>query len=653
MTAPLDSDSNASAPAYAASSLTLGFDNVTVRRDKQVVINNASGIIHGGRVTAIVSCSGTPGDSFLLGALAGRGECAGGAIMMNGLPMDAPAYLHHAALIDEEFTALEELTVRESIEYAASMRVAASAFTVQEIIETLMLEGAADAVVRTCSLYVRRRVSLGRELLLNPRVLCFDQLLEGLRTHEAQEFMRLLRRIAVPASAASSPNHSLPLTSPLPRLSPPRNPAVASAEALQAPPAAAAAAPAMEESASSSRHSVAVELQRGRERIVLVAMSQPRWAILKFVDDVILLEREKCVFCGPLTELFAAIRVDPASAVVENAISSLYRLASGSESSLSDTFAHSGNAERVQRSVMLFFHSCASGREMLAGRPYSSPGAHVRLFCMFKYDLLQVRHNLYLGGPIFLLLVVLVVVLAAVYNSQEGQSGMQNRIGIIFFLVSSTFLYSILALDSQRREYSRFLRHRAHGYYGVCTYLTYAVLYCVLERIFFLSVLTFAGFCVSNVGEKWNYYRLIMELVLIIGVMSICSHFVVFFFCTVIWTRRVAIFVLFAVYTLNLLLAGIILNLTTLPKAFQFISNVSLIRLAYESSILSQFLGRDFGCGQTNETMCYTGPEYAAFLGFKESRMWVNVGILAGISALLIMGCLCAMLWHRPPRDRC
>ncbi|ESL07510.1 ABC transporter [Trypanosoma rangeli SC58] len=653
MTTPLESYSNCSANAYASSSLTLGFDNVTVRRDKRVVINNASGIIHGGRLTAIVSCSGMPSGSFLLGALAGREECASGTIMMNGIPMDAPAYLHHAVLIDDEFTALEELTVRESIEYAASMRVATSTFTVEEIIETLMLESVAEAVVRKCSLYVRRRVSLGRELLLNPRLLCFDQLLEGLRTQESQEFMRLLQRIAAPASTSFASNNSLQLSLAPSRLSPSRSSAVASAETSQTPPAAAEPGLATVNAATSAPQSAAVELQRTRERIVLVAMSQPRWAILKFVDDVILLEQDTCVFCGTLAELFATICVDPAPGVVESAIGSLYRLASGSETSLSDTFAHSGNTERVRQSVVRFFHSCASGREMLEGKTYSSPGAHVRLFYMFKYDLLQLRHNLLLGTPIFFLLVVLVGVLAAVYNSQEGQSGMQNRIGIIFFLVSSTFLYSVLALDSQRREYRSFLRYRAHGYYGVFTYLTYAVLYCSMERVFVLSLLTFAGFCVSNVAEKWNYYSLIMELVLIIGVLSFCSHFVVFFFCTVIWTRRVAMFALFAVYTLNLLLAGIILNLKTLPRVFQFISNVSLIRLAYESSILSQFLGRDFGCGQTNKTMCYTGPEYAAFLGFKESRMWVNVGILAGISALLIMGCLCAMLWRRPPRDRC
>ncbi|RNF09796.1 ABC transporter [Trypanosoma rangeli] len=461
MTTLLESYSSGSANACASSSLTLGFDNVTLRRDKRVVINNASGIIHGGRLTAIVSCSGMPSGSFLLGALAGREECASGTIMMNGIPMDAPAYLHHAVLIDDEFTALEELTVRESIEYAASMRVAISTFTVQEIIEMLMLESVAEAVVRKCSLYVRRRVSLGRELLLNPRLLCFDQLLEGLRTQESQEFMRLLQRIAAPASISFTSNNSsqLPLTPS--RLSPSRSSVAASAETPQTPPAAAEPGLATVKASTSAPQGVAVELQRARERIVLVAMSQPRWAILKFVDDVILLEHDTCVFCGTLAELFATICVDPASGVVESAISSLYRLASGSETSLSDTFAHSGNTERVRQSVVQFFHSCASGREILEGKTYSSPGAHVRLFYMFKYDLLQLRHNLFLGTPIFLLLVLLVGVLAAVYNSQEGQSGMQNRIGIIFFLVSSTFLYSILTLDSQRREYSSFLRYRA------------------------------------------------------------------------------------------------------------------------------------------------------------------------------------------------
>ncbi|EAN95077.1 hypothetical protein C3747_7g340 [Trypanosoma cruzi] len=638
-----------SASSASSLSLTLGFENLTIQRDKRVVINSASGIIYGGRLTAIVNCSGTQSDSFLLGALTGREECASGTIMMNGIPLDAPAYLHRTVLIDEGFTALEELTVRESIEYAASMRIATSAFTVQEILEELMLESVADAVVHRCSPYVRRRVSLGRELLLNPLVLCFDQLLEGLRTHEAQEFMRLLRRIAAPMTV------SLDLiTSRSPFLLPPRpSSSPASVVSSQVLPNNAGTAVPMTDGATLAPHSLATNSQRERMRIVLVSMSQPRWAILKFVDDVILLERETCVFCGTVTELFSAIRVDPTAGLAENAINSLYRLASSSEKSLVDIFAPSGNAERVHQSVVQFFHNCAVGREMLEGPPYSSPGAHVRLYYMFKYDLLKVRHNLLLKGVVFLAVFLLGVVLAAVYNSQEGQSGMQNRIGIIFFLVSSTFLYSILSLDSHRREYNRFLRHRTHGYYGVFTYLTYAVLYCIMERVFFLSVLTFAGFCVSNVVEKWNYYQFIMELVLIIGVLSFCSHFVVFFFCTVIWTRRFAMFALFAVYTLNLLLAGIILNLTTLPKTFQFISNVSLIRLAYESSILSQFLGRDFGCGESNETMCYTGPQYAAFLGFKKSRMWVNVWILAGISVLLIMGSLCAMLWHRPPRDFC
>ncbi|KEG09831.1 ABC transporter [Trypanosoma grayi] len=642
MTAPGDAASSDLASSYTSGcALTLGFDNLTMYRDKSVVIDNAAGIIHGGRLTAIVNCSGTQNDSCLLNALAGQEECASGTIMMNGVPVDAPAYLQRTVLIDEGFTAFEELTVRESIEYAASMRVATRAFTVQEIMEELLLEEVADRVVRHCSLYVRRRVSLGKELLLNPEVLCFDQLLEGLWTYEAQEFMRLLRRIAAPPPPPLLPPSVAADTTAVTTIAAPQTSSLRSLGDTSAI-----------ETSSSVSHNIEWGVQRRCERIVLVSMAQPRWAMLKYVDDVILLDRERCVFCGTLQELLVAIRADPASGLVDNAISSLYRLASNAETSLSATFARSGNAERVQKNVLQFFHKCATGWEARGGSTYSSPGAHVRLYYMLKYSLLQVRHNLLVGGSLFVLLVILAVVLAAVYNSQEGQSGMQNRIGIIFFLVSSTFLHSILSLDAQRKEYNSFLRHRTHGYYGVFTYMTYAVIYCAFERAFSLSVFTFVVFCVSNIVEKWDYYLPTMELVLIVGVMSFCSHFVVFFFCTVIWTRRLAMFALFAVYTLNLLLAGIILNLTTLPKPFQFLSNVSIIRLAYESSILSQFLGRDFGCVPNKETMCYTGPQYATFLGFKESRQWTNVGILAGISGLLVLGSLVAMLWHRPPRTR-
>ncbi|ORC89471.1 ABC transporter [Trypanosoma theileri] len=656
MSAPLTitpSDSSSHGYYASSSSLTLGFDNVTMVRDKHVVIQNATGIIYGGRLTAVVNCGGTQSDSFLLDALAGREECASGTIMMNGIPVDAPAYLHRTTLIDEEFTAFEELTVRESIEYAASMRVASQAYTPQDIMEALSLSEVSDKIVRDCSLYVRRRVSLGKELLLDPLVLCFDQLLEGLRTHEAQEFMILLRRIAAPAAAAHTRSSLATVSTTrtsveFPSSSPMSTPEVSTItrgipESL------------VIESSGVLRSSQGLELA-GRcsgGRIVLVSMIQPRWAVLKYVDNVILFEREQCVFCGTLQELITAIGANPSSGAMENAISSLYRLASNrGTSSLATALASSGNAERVHQKVTQFFHKCASGQETLEGMPYSSPGAHVRLYYMFKYAFLQIRHNLLVGSALFALLVIVTVVLAAVYNSQEGQSGMQNRIGIIFFLVSSTFLYSILSLDGQRKEYKSFLRHRSHGYYGTLTYLTYAVLYCALERVFFLSSVAFVAFCVSNIVGKWDYYLPIMKLVLIIGVMSFASYFVVFFFCTVIWRRRFAMFALFAVYTLNLLLAGIILNLTTLPLPFQYISNLSIIRLAYESSILSQFVGHDFGCVEDKETMCYTGSQYATFLGFRNSRQWTNVGILAGIAGLLIMGCFSAMQWCHPPRKR-
>ena len=110
-------------------------------------------------------------------------------------------------------------------------------------------------------------------------------------------------------------------------------------------------------------------------------------------------------------------------------------------------------------------------------------------------------------------------------------------------------------------------------------------------------------------------------------------------------------FALFALYTFNVILAGIILNVNTLPKPFQMLSFASLIRLGYESAVLTQFQGQDFGCATSNmTTSCYTGDQYISFLGFNEDRKWKNVNVLSIISASLIVVTYLVVVFYRPPR---
>ena len=159
--------------------LVIGFENVTIVREKRRLLEDASGLVHGGRLTAIVSCCGARGDFYLLSALAGQEEVFAGSILANGTPVVAPSYRSSAVLIDRDFTTFDELTVRQNLQYSASMRVASTAdnnntAAVDSVIEKLGLEPVENKEIRNCAQHFRRRVSLGKELLLNPLAIFID-----------------------------------------------------------------------------------------------------------------------------------------------------------------------------------------------------------------------------------------------------------------------------------------------------------------------------------------------------------------------------------------------------------------------------------------------------------------------------------------------
>lgn len=547
------------------------------------------------------------------------------------------------------------------------------------------------------------------------------------------------------------------------------------------------------------------------ERVLIVSMTQPRWALLKYADDVVLLEESRCTFSGPLREVLdyalptppaqatkaaaaavAATAASPASSASsstsrppaavpappltkEEFTHWLYRLAAAGNGSLSralgpnassranpsdptaapvdscgggagagsqaslrgsgHTTRSSGgkgasrsslaaavpNVTRVRAAIDAHLQRCASGELDLPGgwQQYRSPGGFVKLFYLFTYSILGVRNNILVDASLFLAMVALAVLLAAIYGSQgDGQVGMQNRVGIVFFLVSTTFLQSVLSAESTQREYLVFQRHRAHGYYPAWVYLTYRAVSCAVLRFAIASSFALVVFLTSNFGLPWGQYSSIFELAVIIAITSFTSYFTVLFTCTLQLPARADAVILFALYTVNIIVAGLVLNLTTLPRVIQMISFGTILRLSYESSIVTQLWDQSFGCGGSDTTTssssgasnddgdgdvgsgggalaaaakvamarvmlaaspspsmrkrsywhdggssivsarsspiltstCYTGKEYAGFLGFDERRRWHNMGAMAGMAALFIGLSFIMMVTYRPRR---
>jgi hypothetical protein len=282
--------------------------------------------------------------------------------------------------------------------------------------------------------------------------------------------------------------------------------------------------------------------------------------------------------------------------------------------------------------------------------------SHWQFIVLVQYSLYRVRNNVVLLSTLFAVVLIVAIILAAIYSSQTGQSGMQNRIGMIFFLVSSTFLQNMLFVETRRREFLSFLRHRAHGYYGAALYLIFTVVSTAFVRFLTSAVFTVIVYSLGNIGSgEWAYSNL-RDLVAIVALTSYSTNLVVYFVTSIARTARIAHFILFALYTFDVILAGIILNVNTLPKPFQVVSLTSHIRLGYEAAVITQFVGQDFGCvkgggGNANTTeSCYTGDEYLNFLGFSADRRWPNVELLCLLSGITVVVWYLVMVFYKPPR---
>ncbi|KAG5479809.1 hypothetical protein LSCM4_05817 [Leishmania orientalis] len=852
--------------------LTLCCDGISVQLQQHDVIDEVSCLFRGGRVTAVVNCCGTHSAFALLAVMAGRVESAAGNTVLNGIPVSASTYRAQTSLLEAGSELLEEgaeyggrttvasggllaeLTVRENLEYTSALRVAnaAQAYSVDEVLQQLLLGPHAACKIKDCSLYVRRRVALGKELLLNPSVLLLDEPLEGLATHESRQYLTILSKLAAPSAADAEARHlmrkamraaaaaaacegaaftnataHLATASDAPDVSlyTPRH----SRLHLSAP-ASPSTLGAVQPTATTNARVTSTDLASSAEaqRIVVLSMVQPRWTLLQHVHDVVLLEHSRCVFAGSVQEMLAVklpegvMRESMAASVSrggaqagglgnptvgtaaaatssphhsplaaapvgsydavdasirqqrlgEQIVHGLYRLATSmaasadggdssesgeggaaeatgpeygtiistkdlpgaqaSRSSAAATLAASASSSpstnvnagepsatplkqlyahwqpRTRASVTAYMEACAMGLVELPEAFHQPPCGAVQLLHLFRFGFLELRHRFV--WKLFSLLCGLAVaaVLAALYSRQGGQEGMQSRVGIIFFLVSCVVLQEVLSLDALRREYENFQRYSASGYYCAWTYLLFRAVTAALWRFGIAAFVAAVVFVLSNFGEPWHEYRGVFELSVILAVTSFCSHSGVWFLCTWLPSDHVGRFVTFTLYTLNIILAGLVLNLRTLPDAVRAISFTSVVRLAYESCILTQFMGKSFGCPNPDTagangafarasmtgpppsevhrgdvyaaavasasarrrahastsfirgmsdtfvtvqpTTCYTGTEYAEFLGFSPSRRWSNVGVLAGMSALLLVGSWVMMALHRPRR---
>ncbi|KAF7713036.1 Uncharacterized protein PECH_002163 [Penicillium ucsense] len=171
------------------------------------VLDGVNAQMPSGSLTAIIGSSGS-GKTSLLNMMAGRMSLSRatvvGATTFNG---DADIASVRSAYVMQEDVLVPTLTVRETLRYAADLRLPPPTTQderyaiVEQVILELGLKECADTRIGTtahkgCSGGEKRRTSIGVQLLANPSVLFCDEPTTGLDATSAFQIIRTLKRLA-------------------------------------------------------------------------------------------------------------------------------------------------------------------------------------------------------------------------------------------------------------------------------------------------------------------------------------------------------------------------------------------------------------------------------------------------------------------------
>jgi ABC-2 type transport system ATP-binding protein len=160
------------------SSLAIQISRLNVRRGGRLVLPELSLDIRRGVVTGLLGPSGS-GKTTLIRAIVGVQIIESGDVSVLGEPAGSEALRRRIGYVTQAPSVYSDLTVRQNLEYFASILGAPSG-RVEEAIDAVALGGHANQLVRTLSGGEESRVLLASALLGHPDLLVLDEPTVGL-----------------------------------------------------------------------------------------------------------------------------------------------------------------------------------------------------------------------------------------------------------------------------------------------------------------------------------------------------------------------------------------------------------------------------------------------------------------------------------------
>lgn len=566
-------------------------------KKSRLIMDNLSGKIFPGRFTALMGPSGS-GKTSLLNALAGRTRGTKhlhltGEILCDGLQVtDWSAFRRTCAYVEQDDLLFSMLTVRETIQFAANMRLPRTMTQeeknnrVELVLAELALKNCAetrigDAEVRGISGGERKRTSMAIEILRGPAVLFVDEATTGVDSFQALRIATTIKELAMGGRTCVSSLH------------------------------------------------------------------QPRSSIFQLLDYIIILAEGKMVYSGSarmMIDYFESIGFpmpmgyNPSDFVLDLA-------------SVDTKSEGSGDVDTKQRVAELIqkFHPLSDSHEveltedeMASVRQAHEEIAKVRYQATFTTQLglllqraarQKMRYTLPLkiGFASNLFFALLVGFLFFQTGKDLSQKTIQDKVGLFFFIVLNQFmtgLFSVLAVFPG--EKSIIHRERAGKAYALLPYYISKLvieLTMLINPTVFVVIVYFISGLQANAGTFfatlwlcWVGYLLAQSIGLLAGSFSDSQMGA--------QTRVMPILLLFIVTS------GFYINLSTIAVWIAWFTWVSPFRYLLSAMLVLHFTGVVFECmpeEQAANACIPTGEAFIQRLGVEGDTYGRSVGVVLGM----------------------
>ncbi|KAI9366122.1 P-loop containing nucleoside triphosphate hydrolase protein [Zopfochytrium polystomum] len=557
-------------------------------------------------MVAIMGSSGA-GKTTLLNALSGRLSSGklNGQILMDGETRNPQLWRRQAAFVEQDDVLYPDLTVRETIEYAARLRLPASENSAadvraraEDVLKSLRLSSAAhtrigDAVTRGISGGERKRTAIAQEFVTMPPILFLDEPTSGLDSNTSLYLMEIIKGAVV----------------------------------------------------ATGRMSVAT-------------LHQPSWELISLFDKILLLSAGSTVYFGPpdgALEHFEQLGYEPKPH--QNPADFFMDLLT--IDTAKDEAGIEADRQRV-RSLEQAFSGALTVPDSTPPVPQSSAlipteshrwpngWSHEASTLTERAFLQLLRDRATLIAALVRTVALVVLIGFSYFRLARDQRGINNRAGILFFWPINVVLMNLLPIVNLfPTERAILRRERFAGAYRTSAFFVSRLAAEVANSTVWtlLSSAPLYFMLGLRTDDGVGHFFVWMLVQWAIAMAALAYGIVV---AVLVPSLQVSQVIAPLVALTFMIFGGGVVSTSDIKYPFKVIQWISPINFAYRANMINEFEGLPIDCGSS--AACYSsGDQVLTFFGLDDISKWANIGaILALAVGWMVVGYVLLRVVGRP-----